>query len=249
VLGRPRTQSRARPPAVLDDAPAHHRDLSSGGLRAAIFGVSDGLVSNVSLILGSDGADVSGHVVRLAGIAGLLGGAFSMAAGEYISMRAQREAFEHELEIERREIRDHPESERRELEGIYLRRGVAPDVARELTREIMSDPDVALDTHAREELGVDPSAFGSPVRAASSSFVSFAVGAFVPLAPFITGSESKIALWLAIGLTALGALIVGGSISYFTARSRVFSALRSLAFCVGAGGITYLVGFAIHEAH
>jgi vacuolar iron transporter family protein len=220
----------------------HHRDLAGGGLRAAIFGVSDGLVSNVSLVLGTAGAHVSGDVVRLAGLAGLLGGAFSMAAGEYVSMRAQREAFEHELEVERTEIRDHPESERRELEGIYVKRGVDPEVADAMTREIMSDPDVALSTHAREELGVDPSSFGSPVQASLSSFVSFAIGALIPLLPFIAGAANGFEVLLAVGLTAVGALIVGATIAHFTSRSHVFSALRSLAICAGAGGVTYLVG-------
>jgi len=238
VCGRP--TGHARRGAVT--VPEHHRDLSSGGLRAAVFGASDGLVSNVSLILGSDGARVAGDVLRIAGIAGLLGGAFSMAAGEYVSMRAQREAFEHEIEIERRELHDNPEGEQRELEGIYIRRGVAPAVARELSAEIMSDPDVALVTHAHEELGVDPAALGSPVKAALSSFVAFAVGAFVPLAPFLGGERSGVTVGLAIGLTGLGACVVGISIAYFTSRPKLFSAGRSLLICALAGGITYLVG-------
>lgn len=251
MFGRLSTQARrgrvtAASGLVLDN---HHRDLSGGGLRAAIFGVSDGLVSNVSLILGSNGAHVGGQFIRLAGIAGLLGGAFSMAAGEYVSMRAQREAFEHELEVERRELAENPIGEQKELETIYVRRGVDPGLAQEMSREIMADPDVALVTHAHEELGIDPAAFGSPIEAAVSSFVAFTLGAFVPLAPFLTGRSSGLVVGLAVGLTGLAALGVGFSLAHFTGRSHLRSALRSLLICAAAGSITFGVGSLIGVAH
>jgi len=161
----------------------HHRDVRSGGARAAVFGVSDGLVTNVSLILGVAGAHPGGSIVRLTGVAGLVAGAFSMAAGEYLSMQAQRELLQRELEVERQSLRRAPEAERRELTAIYERRGLDPGLAAELVDEVMRDPDVALETHAREELGIDPGSLGSPWRAAVSSFVTFAVGALLPLLP------------------------------------------------------------------
>ncbi|MCU1493935.1 MAG: protein of unknown function transrane [Acidimicrobiaceae bacterium] len=240
-------------PARRNDNEAHgpdhtHRDLRGGGLRAAIFGVSDGLVSNVSLVLGTAAAHPAAGVVRLAGLAGLLGGAFSMAAGEYVSMQAQREAFQRELAVEADEIRRRPESERRELEHIYVRRGITPDVASKLAGELMSDPDVALATHAREELGLDPDALGSPVQAAGSSFVTFALGAIIPLAAFLGGSSGTTAVLVAVALTAVASLVVGGVLSIVTVRSWYFSALRSLAICAIAGGATYGIGAAIGTA-
>src|SRR5213082_3615030 len=154
----------------------HHRDIRGGTARAAVFGVSDGLVSNVSLVLGvAAGSHNAQGAVRLAGLAGLVAGAVSMAIGEYISMTAQAELFERELELERTEIRRRPESERRELAHIYRSRGVDPSTADELASQMMRDPDLALETHEREELGIDPGALGSPVGAAASSFVSFAI--------------------------------------------------------------------------
>src|SRR5438067_2550304 len=169
-----------------DAATEHqHRDVQGGGARAAVFGISDGLTTNVSLILGVAGAAAAtgSSFVRLAGLAGLVGGAFSMAAGEYVSMRAQTELFERELELERREIHRRPENERRELAAIYRSRGVESATADKLAREMMRDPELALETHAREELGIDPGSLGSPIQAASSSLVAFGVGAVVPLVP------------------------------------------------------------------
>src|SRR3954471_17458058 len=155
----------------------HHRDIQGGTARAAVFGVSDGLVSNVSLILGVAGADPGAGVVRLAGLAGLVAGAVSMAAGEYVSMKAQTELYERELELERRELLRNPHVETVELTQIYQSRGVDPDQARELAEQMMADPELALQTHAREELGIDPDKLGSPTAAAVSSFIAFAIGA------------------------------------------------------------------------
>ncbi len=225
-----------------------HRDVRGGGLRASIFGVTDGLVSNVSLVLGTAAAHPGHGFVRLAGIAGLLGGAFSMAAGEYISMQAQREAMQRELAVEAEEIRRRPASEQRELERLYVRRGIPPDVAARLARELMADPEVALETHAREELGIDPNALGSPWVAAGSSFVTFALGALVPLAPFLTGSSGNAEVLAAVVLAALAALVVGAILSRVTVRGWLFSALRSLGICAAAGAVTYGVGSAIGVA-
>ena len=142
----------------------HHRDISGGGARAAVFGISDGLVSNVSLILGVAGASSSAGAVRLAGLAGLIGGAFSMAAGEYVSMRAQSELMERELDVERQAILSDPEDERRELAALYRARGIDADMAEELSSKMMRSPEIALETHAREELGYTPGETGSRSR-------------------------------------------------------------------------------------
>ena len=153
-----------------------------GGARAAVFGVSDGLVTNVSLVLGMAGANPGGSIVRLAGVAGLVAGSFSMAAGEYLSMTAQRELMERELEVERRALERHPKGETAELRGMYVRRGIDPAVAEDMANQVMRDPELALETHAREEMGISIGRLGSPWQAAAASFVTFALGAFVPLA-------------------------------------------------------------------
>jgi VIT1/CCC1 family predicted Fe2+/Mn2+ transporter len=223
----------------------HHRDISGGAARAAIFGVSDGLVSNVSLILGMAGA-ASGRpgIVRLAGLAGLIAGAVSMAAGEYVSMKAQQELFERELDMERREIRRRPFVEQVELADIYQSRGVESDIAMQLAGEMMRDPELALETHAREELGIDPRALGSPVRAALSSFATFAIGALVPLLPwfFARGTAATVISLVGAALTAVG---VGCLLARFTGRSRLYTASRQLAFAMVPAAITYAVGTAV----
>jgi vacuolar iron transporter family protein len=223
----------------------HHRDIRGGTARAAVFGVSDGLVSNVSLVLGAAAGFHYAQVpVRLTGLAGLIAGAVSMAMGEYISMTAQAELFERELDLERREIRRVPEAERRELAHIYRSRGVEPDTAEELASQMMRDPDLALETHAREELGIDPNALGSPVGAAASSFVAFALGAIVPLLPwFFGGGRSYLVASVILG--AIAAVAVGAALARFTGRSVVFSASRQLLVAAVAGAVTWGIGTAL----
>ena len=227
-----------------DLPPHHHRDIRSGGARAAVFGVSDGLVTNVSLVLGMAGASPGGSIVRLAGIAGLIAGSFSMAAGEYISMTAQRELMERELEVERRALRHSPEEESAELRGMYVKQGIDPGVATEMAKEVMQNPELALETHAREELGISTQNLGSPWQAAAASFITFALGAFIPLLPwlFTTGT---LALVLSIVFSGLGALAVGALLARFTERSVFASALRQLGVTAVAAAITYGVGRAI----
>lgn len=222
----------------------HHRDVTGGAARAAVFGVSDGLVSNVGLILGVAGANASANVVRVAGLAGLIAGAISMAAGEYNSMRVQKELLERELDMERREHSINPHVETVELALIYQSRGMDPDSARELAEATMSDPEQALQAHAREELGIDPSDLGSPMKAAVSSFLAFSVGAVVPLVPwlFASGSGAKIA---SLAVAMLAAAIVGVIVSRFTERNRVQTVLRQLAFTAIPAGITYAIGSAV----
>lgn len=218
-----------------------HRDIRGGGVRAAIFGINDGLVSNAALVLGVDGAHPSTAVVRLAGIAGMLAGAFSMAAGEYVSMRAQAELLAREIELEAIEIRESPLAERTELSLIYERRGLDPDVALELATAMMETPERALEAHARDELGIDPEQLGSPLVAACASCVSFAVGALVPLAGFLWAGGGT-ALLVALLMTAVTAVTVGIAVSFFAATSRWRSAVRQLAICSAAVGVSFLVG-------
>ena len=209
-----------------------------------MFGLSDGLVTNVSLILGVAGAHPAAGFVRLAGLAGLISGAFSMAAGEFISMQAQRELLERELELERRELARHPDGEQRELAHIYESRGVDRETARDLAREMMRDPEVALETHAREELGINPSELGSPLMAGTSSFASFALGAVVPLLPWFFLQRSP-AVWASIILGAVAALTIGGALSVFTGRAWWRSALRQLLISAGIAAVAYGVGSAV----
>jgi vacuolar iron transporter family protein len=219
----------------------HHRNIQGGAARAAVFGVSDGLVSNLALVLGMAGAGPAPSVVRLAGLVGLVGGAFSMAAGEYVSMKAQKELLERELEIERVEIARRPDNERRELAQIYRSRGVAADVADRLATEMMADPDLALETHAREELGIDPGELGSPVQSATSSFAAFAIGAVVPVVPwFFGGGGAAVAASIVAGV--LAALVIGVLLARFTERPVVPSAVRQLVIAALAAGVPYGIG-------
>ena len=219
----------------------HHRDVTGGAARAAVFGISDGLVTNVSLILGVAGAHPGGHIVRLAGLAGLVAGAFSMAAGEFVSMRAQSELLERELENERLELARNPHMEQRELAKVYERRGLSPDTAYEMAGLMMRDPEMALETHAREELGVNPMALGSPGAAASSSLVTCALGALVPLAPwfFATGTVAIVTTVILAGLLAIG---IGIALSVFTGRSPVRTVSRQLLVSGTAAAVTYGIG-------
>lgn len=222
----------------------HHRDIRGGAARAAVFGVSDGLTTNVSLILGVAGAHPGPGLVRLAGLAGLVAGAFSMASGEYVSMRAQGELLERELDMERIELARRPENERRELTAIYRSRGVDPALAEQMAREMMRNPDLALETHAREELGIDASALGSPWQAAISSFLAFAIGAVIPLIPwfFTRGGAGE---GLSIALGAAAALTVGALLARFTGRSALRSSLRQLGIAAAAAAVTFVIGRAV----
>jgi VIT1/CCC1 family predicted Fe2+/Mn2+ transporter len=220
----------------------HGRAGSGGGnLRAAVFGVNDGLVSNTSLILGIAGAAASGQMILLSGVAGLLAGAFSMAAGEYISVRSQREMLEHQIGLEREELAKYPEEEAAELALIYAARGIPKEDAERLAKHIVADPERALDTLTREELGLNPDELGSPVGAALSSFLSFAAGALVPLLPFLfmAGSGALVATAL---LSAASLFGVGAAISLFTGRRALFSGLRMLLIGGLAGAATFGIG-------
>ena len=218
-----------------------HRDVQGGAARAAVFGVSDGLVSNVALILGIAGASTDPAGVRVAGVSGLLAGAVSMAAGEYISLKAQAELVERELTIERASIAEDPELETAELTAIYVERGLDLEHAERVARDLMSDPEVALEVHAREELGVDPDNLGSPIQAAIYSFLAFVLGAFVPLVPWLGGGGTG-AVWASAILGVAAAAVVGGLLAHLTERSMIRTVMRQVLVAAGACSATYLIG-------
>jgi VIT1/CCC1 family predicted Fe2+/Mn2+ transporter len=233
--------THAMPTTVEEVGRRHSGMKSGGGFRAAVFGVNDGLISNASLILGMAGATGESDVILLSGVAGLLAGAFSMAAGEYISVRSQREMFEYQIAAERDELAEYPAEEAAELALIYAARGLEPDEAQRVAARIVSNPEHALDTLAREELGLDPDALGSPWGAAGFSFAAFSAGALVPLAPFLLASGTP-ALVAAIALTGAALFAVGAAISLFTGRRAFAGGLRMLAIGSAAGLATWSIG-------
>lgn len=218
-----------------------HRRDRGGSLRAAVFGVNDGLVSNLSLVMGVAGADPQPRFILLAGVAGLLAGSFSMAAGEFVSIGAQREMFERQIALEREELAASPEQEREELSLLYQAKGVPADDAELIATRLMQDPAAALDTMVREELGLDPDSLGAPVQAAVSSLVAFAAGAVLPVLPYIFGGGG-VAFAFSIVLSALGLLSVGAAITILTGRSPLSGALRMLAIGALAAAVTFGVG-------
>lgn len=224
---------------------AWHKSGRSGTLRAAIFGVNDGLVSNLSLVMGVAGAAGSAasgnQFIVLAGAAGLVAGAFSMAAGEYISMQSQREMFENQISLEREEMRVMPELEQEELADIYRAKGLPKVEAEAVADRLMKDPEKALDTMVREELGLDPDQLGSPWGAAWSSFIAFAVGALVPLAPFLLGAGIPATI-AALGLSFAALFAVGAAVSLVTGRGFIFSGTRQVVIGALAAAVTYAVG-------
>ena len=227
-----------------------HRSGRSGTLRAVIFGVSDGLVSNLALVMGVAGAAGAGaggaqaHVILLAGIAGLLAGSFSMAAGEYISMQSQRELFERQIALERAELEAMPEEEEAEMAALYRAKGFPEHEAASIAARLFEDPERALDTLVREELGLDPDELGSPFGAAFGSFVAFALGAAVPVVPYvITSGPTAFTASIVLSLGSLFA--VGAGVSLLTGRGVLFSGVRQVLIGAAAALVTFLVGSAI----
>jgi VIT1/CCC1 family predicted Fe2+/Mn2+ transporter len=222
-----------------------HKVDTSGSVRAAVFGISDGLVSNTALVMGFAGASLNGSLdnstVLFAGLAGLLAGAFSMAAGEYVSVASQRDLFMREIEKEAIELREKPEEEAKELELIYRAKGLDRAQAKTVSDKIMSDPKAALDTLVREELGLNPDELGSPVRVAISSFIAFTIGASVAVIPYIF-LQGAAAFFTAIVAAVIALCIVGGLVGKFSGRGIVFGAMRQLMWGAGAAGVTYIVG-------
>jgi VIT1/CCC1 family predicted Fe2+/Mn2+ transporter/rubrerythrin len=230
-------------------AESWHRTGQSGTFRAVIFGVSDGLVSNLSLVMGVAGATTSEpRFILLAGIAGLLAGAFSMAAGEWVSMQSQRELYERQIALERAELEMMPEEEEAELARLYRSRGFSPDEARTIAHRIFRDPEVALETLIREELGLDPNELGSPWGAAFGSFLAFAAGAAVPVVPYLFGGGGLI-FTLSLGLSLIALFAVGAGVSLITGRGLLFSGARQVVIGAAAAAVTFgvgrLIGFSV----
>ena len=231
---------------LIGDIPSHetHRNITGGAARAAVFGISDGLVSNITLILGVAGAHPSANLVRLAGLAGLVGGAWSMGIGEYVSMSAQRELFLREIAIEEAEIKRRPEGESTELARIYESRGAPREIAEQFAAHMMVDPKIALATHAREELGIDPESIGMPLQAAVSSFFAFGLGAIVPLFPwfFTTGT---VGIKASIIVAIVASIAIGLGLAWATGKSYVRTVARQVVLSAIAAGVTFWIGHLI----
>lgn len=228
------------PGRVIPDE--HHRDVTGGWMRPAVFGVMDGLVSNTALIAGVAGGGAAPRTVALAGLAGLVAGAFSMATGEYVSVASQAELTRAEIEVEKTELARNPVAEQAELAAIYRQRGVDAATAAEVARQLSLDPEQAWRVHAREELGVDPDDLPSPWTAAGSSFAAFTVGALVPLLPYLLGVTS---LLIPVLLALLALFAAGALVSRFTDRTALYSGGRQLVLGGAAAAMTYAIGSAV----
>ena len=219
-----------------------HRSTGGNALRAGVLGANDGLVSNLSLVMGVAGAAMSSTSILITGLAGLLAGAISMALGEWLSVQSSRELYQHQMDVERRELAEGPEEEKEELALIYQAKGVAPADARRLADSLLSNPETALDTLVREELGIDPGELGgSAWEAAGTSFLLFAVGAIIPVAPFFfLSGPASIAVSAAV--SAIGLFVIGAAITLVTGRSVLWSGFRQVIFGLAAAAITFGIG-------
>ncbi|HEX5156804.1 MAG TPA: VIT1/CCC1 transporter family protein [Ktedonobacterales bacterium] len=229
--------------STLAQLEGRHRNTGGGNaLRAAVLGASDGLTSNMSLVMGVAGADLSGHAILLTGIAGLLAGALSMAIGEWLSVQSARELYTHQIDIERAELQDVPEEEREELTLIYQAKGLQESEAQRLADRLLADKDTALDTLAREELGIDPGELGgSAWQAAITSFLLFAAGAIIPVAPFAFGGGLTIVA-ISLALSAVGLFIIGAGITLTTGVPLLKAGGRQVLFGLAAAAITFGLG-------
>jgi vacuolar iron transporter family protein len=227
-------------PTSVEEVGARHRALGGGTLRAGVFGVNDGLVSNTCLVMGVAGAAVDPGIILLTGVAGLLAGAFSMAAGEFISMLSQKEMFEHQISQERDELERYPAEEAEELALIYAARGIPLEQARDITKKLIANPEQALDTLAREELGLNPDDLGSPIGAAISSFIAFCIGASLPLIPFLLGLGRGVLIAACLSGAAL--FVVGALLSLFSGKSALLGGARMLLIGSAAAAATYFIG-------
>jgi VIT1/CCC1 family predicted Fe2+/Mn2+ transporter len=238
---RGKAELQAHPmPASVEEVGKRHKSFGSGTLRAGVFGVNDGLVSNTCLVMGVAGAAVEPNVLILTGVAGLLAGAFSMGAGEFVSMLSQKEMFEHQIAQEKDELERYPKEEAEELALIYEARGIPLAEARDVAIKLIANPEKALDTLAREELGLNPDDLGSPIGAAISSFIMFSIGASLPIIPFLLGLSRGVEIAAAIAGLALFA--VGAALSLFSGRSALVGGMRMLLIGGAAAGATYMIG-------
>lgn len=228
-------------PTSVEEVGRQHKNYGSGTLRAGVFGVNDGLVSNTLLVMGVAGAALDSHVILLTGLAGLLAGAFSMAAGEFISMLSQKEMFEYQIGQERDEIARYPKEEAEELALIYAARGIPIGEARDIAKHLIDNPEKALDTLTREELGLNPDELGSPIGAALSSFLTFSIGASLPLIPFVFGYASH-GILIASIISGTALFCIGAALSLFSGRSALIGGARMLAIGAVAAVATYYIG-------
>ena len=228
-------------PTSVEDIGKQHKNYGSGTLRAGVFGVNDGLVSNTCLVMGVAGAGTSSSVILLTGVAGLLAGAFSMGAGEFISMLSQKEMFEHQIAQEKDELERYPDEEAEELALIYEARGIPIEEARDLAKHLVKNPEKALDALTREELGLNPEELGSPVSAAISSFLTFSVGATMPLIPYVLG-YGKEGILIASVISGTALFCVGAALSLFSGRNAIFGGARMLVIGSAAAAATYYIG-------
>ncbi len=242
VYSSPHAPASHRIPTSASEVGGRHTSLGGNNLRAAVFGASDGLVSNAALVMGVAAAGVAQDGLLITGMAGLLAGALSMAAGEYISVRSQREFYEHQIALERAELAEYPEAEAEELALIYNARGLDMDEARRISKTMLANPEHALEVLAREELGLNPDDLGSPTRAALSSFFSFAVGAALPLLPFFAGLVGRQAIYVAAAVTLCALFGIGVILSLFTGHSGLRGGLRLVLIGGGAGLAAWGVG-------
>ena len=227
-------------PTSADEVGRRHKSLGGGTLRAGVFGVNDGLVSNTCLVMGVSGAAVEPGIILITGVAGLLAGAFSMAAGEFISMLSQKEMFEHQISQEKDELERYPKEEAEELALIYAARGIPLKEARNVAKKLIANPEKALDTLAREELGLNPDDLGSPIGAAVSSFLAFCIGASLPLIPFLFGLSQGVLIAAALSGAAL--FLVGAVLSLFSGKSAWLGGLRMFLIGSAAAAATYFIG-------
>jgi VIT1/CCC1 family predicted Fe2+/Mn2+ transporter len=228
-------------PTSVEEVGRQHKNYGSGTLRAGVFGVNDGLVSNTCLVMGVAGAGTSASVILLTGVAGLLAGAFSMGAGEFISMLSQKEMFEHQIGQEKDELERYPKEEAEELALIYAARGVPIKEARHVANHLIQNPEQALDTLSREELGLNPDELGSPMGAAISSFLTFSVGASLPLIPYVFG-DAKQGILIASLISGTALFCVGAALSLFSGRNAFLGGARMLVIGAAAAAATYFIG-------
>jgi VIT1/CCC1 family predicted Fe2+/Mn2+ transporter len=242
VYATPRAPATHDIPTSASEVGGRHASIGGNNLRAAVFGASDGLVSNAALVMGVAAAGVPQDSLLLTGTAGLLAGALSMAAGEYVSVRSQREFYEHQIALEREELALYPEAEAEELALIYNARGLEMEEARRVSRALLANHEHALEVLAREELGLNPADLGSPLPAAASSFVAFGVGAAIPLLPFLTGLTGPQAIYGAAGITVCALFVIGVILSLFTGHGALRGGLRLVLIGGGAGVAAWAVG-------
>jgi VIT1/CCC1 family predicted Fe2+/Mn2+ transporter len=228
----------------LPAASAPHETRANSVLRPIVFGANDGLVSNLALVMGVAGATAEPGIIVLAGVAGLIAGAFSMGVGEYISVQSQRELLDYQVAFQRKQLREAPEQERAILAGLYLERGFSQDEADRFVDAVFDEPDHAVRLLIFEEVGLDARSIGTPIVAAAGSFVAFTAGAFVPLLPYlITTGQPAFVASLVASLTALA--LLGAGIAALTRRAVWYCALRQVLLGGVAAAVTYAVGLAI----